>query len=575
MSEIPASFFFNFALYLLIPFIFALFFRRNKISPIIGYMLGGIVLSNFFDGLISKDIINGFAYFGIVFLMFTLGLEIQFDQMIALKRFIVFGGFLQVTVSLIAVAILSLVFGFTPIQALLIGIALASSSTSLVAKIIQDKGEEGSFYGELAMGILMFQDLAFIPFVIIFNSITSNTVSFGDVAVKVILDMLTSGVILWFAYYFGHKVAPIIFNRIAKTSRELLNLFIIMIIFAIAYISTLLHIPVLISMFVAGILVSQTLEHYHIFSQVRPLRDLLSVIFFIYIGTNIKIASVGFLLPRILLFAGAVMFAKAAVILIIFLFMRFHSKLAFYLSLYLFQIDEDAFILMSLALANRMFTQEEYLFVITTVMLSLLVTPFLLNNKERLYNGTKKLVHDRFPFLHAFVKHNIDRRDTPIDVLNIKDHVILCGYGRIGSYIGRAMMLSNIPFIAIDFNFQIVERAKKEGVNIIYGDPTDIDILDYAETEHAIALVTALPDRFSQETIILNARKLNRNLLIISRVHRSHDHKRMRDLGVRVVVQPEFEASLSIIRKLMLLKRVPKDEIVRKLQYFKLEQEGV
>jgi CPA2 family monovalent cation:H+ antiporter-2 len=112
-------------------------------------------------------------------------------------------------------------------------------------------------------------------------------------------------------------------------------------------------------------------------------------------------------------------------------------------------------------------------------------------------------------------------------------------------------------------------------VNIIYGDPTDIDILDYAEAEHAVAVVTALPDRFSQETIILNARKLNKNLLIIGRAHRKKDHKRMKDMGVKVVIQPEFEASLSIIKKLLLLKRVPKEDIIQKLHYFKLEQEGI
>ncbi|OGK62642.1 hypothetical protein A2334_03280 [Candidatus Roizmanbacteria bacterium RIFOXYB2_FULL_38_10] len=575
MSDIPSSFFFNFSLFLLIPFVFALLLKKNRISPIIGYMLGGIVLSNFFDGFISREIINNFAYFGIVFLMFTLGLEIQFDQMIALKKFIVLGGFLQIIISIVALCILSLFFGFSPLQSFLIGIALSSSSTALVAKIIQDRGEEGSFHGELAMGILMFQDLAFIPFVIIFTSITSNNVSLIEISWKILVDMITSGCILWFAYYFGNRIAPFVFNKIAKTSRELLNLFIILTIFVIAYISTLFHIPVLVSIFVAGILVSQTLEHYHIFSQVRPLRDLLSVIFFIFIGTNIKIGTVFFLLPQIILFGVLVMVVKGIVILMIFLFMRFHSKLAFYLSLFLFQIDEDAFILMSVAYANKVFTREEYLFVITAVMLSLLVTPFLINGKENAYRFIRALINQYIPFLHTYIKHRLDRNQSPIDTLEIKNHVILCGYGRIGSYVGRALMLSNIPFIAIDYNFRTVEKAKREGINIIYGDPTDMDILDYAETESAVAIVTALPDRFSQETIILNARKLNKSILIIGRVHRKKDHKRMKDMGVRIVVQPEFEASLSIIKKLLLLKRVPKEEIIEKLHYFKLEQEGI
>jgi len=575
MSDIPSSFFLNFSLYLLIPFVCALFFRKGRISPIIGYMFGGIVLSNFFDGLISRDIITNFSYFGIVLLMFTLGLEIQFDQMIALRKFIVWGGLLQIVFSIFTISMCSIFFGFTLIQSFLIGIALSSSSTSLVAKIIQDRGEEGSFHGELAMGILMFQDLAFIPFVIIFNSITVKTVSFTEITLRIFVDMLTSGIILWFAYYFGHRVAPYIFNKVARASRELLNLFIILTIFIIAYISTLLHVPVLISMFVAGILVSQTMEHYHIFSQVRPLRDLLSTIFFIYIGTNIKIGMIGFLLPKILTFTVLVMIAKALVILFIFLSMRFHSKLSLYLSLFLFQIDEDAFILMSVAYANKIFSQEEYLFIITAVMISLLCTPFLIGGKERIYRLIREFINKYMPPLHTYIKHHIDRDRSHIEALEIKNHVILCGYGRIGSYVGRALMLSDIPFIAIDYNFQTVEKAKREGINILYGDPTDMDILDYAEAENAVAIVTALPDRFSQETIVLNAKKLNRNILIISRAHRKKDQKRMKDLGVKVVIQPEFEASLSIIRKLLLLKRLPKDEIVKKLHYFKLEQEGI
>jgi CPA2 family monovalent cation:H+ antiporter-2 len=157
----------------------------------------------------------------------------------------------------------------------------------------------------------------------------------------------------------------------------------------------------------------------------------------------------------------------------------------------------------------------------------------------------------------------------------MKGHVILCGYGRIGSFVGRAMLLADIPFIAIDYNFQTVERARKLGVNVIYGDPTDRDMLDYAECEHALAIVVAVPDRFTQETIIANAKKLNKHIVIMSRVHRTVDQKKMKDLGVHVVVQPEFEASLSLIKKIMLLKRIPKEEIIQRVAHFKKEHEGL
>jgi len=575
MTDIPASFFFNFSVFLFVPFLLALILRKKKISSIVGYMLGGILLSNLFGNFLSTEVVNSFAYFGILLLILTVGLEIRFEQLLQLKKYIIWGGLAQILISIFFIIPLSQLFSFNIIQSVLIGIALSSSSTSLVAKIIQDRGEEGSFHGELAMGILMFQDIAFIPFMIIFTSMTARIVSFSEVAFRIVVDMLSSSFLLFFVYFFGKKLVPVLFNKIARVSRELLNLFIILFIFLIAYVSSLFHVPILISIFVAGILISQTSEYHHIFSQIRPFRDILAIIFFIYIGTTIQLSLIFSLLPNILLFSVIVLLIKALVILIIFIRMKLHTKLSLYLALYLFQIDEDAFILMTLAYKNGMFTHDQYLFIVSSVLLSLLITPYFIGNKEKIYFGLKNAIRKYLPFLSHFIQYRIDLADSPIDILNIKDHVVLCGYGRIGSYIGRALMLSNIPFIAIDYNFETVERAKRNGVQIIYGDPTDFDILDYAETEHAVAIVLALPDRYSQEAIVMIAKKLNKNITVFSRVHRNADQKRMRDLGADIIIQPEFEASMSIIKKLLLLKNVPKEDIIDKLHYFKLEQEGI
>jgi len=575
MGELPAELFFNAAMFLLVPLIVAYIFKKNKISPIVGYMLGGIILSNFFGKFTNHQSLDSFAYFGILLLMFTVGLETQFDRMLALKKYIFLGGILQLTLSAIFVSIVSIFFGFNFIQCLLIGIALSSSSTTIVAKIIQDKGEEGSFVGEMAMGILMFQDLAFIPFMVIFNSLTGQNHTLIQVVQKILIDILFAGGILFFAYYMGRRIAPYIFNKFALLSRELLNLFIILSIFLIAYFSTLLHISPFISIFVAGVIVAQTAEHYHIFSQIRPFRDILSIIFFIYIGMNINL---GVLFPSLLpmlFFACIVMVIKAFTIFFIFTSFRFHSKLSTYLSLYLFQIDEDAFILMSVAYANKIFTQEQYMFVISTVLISLLFTPTLISKKEKVYKAFWQCIASFLPFIHTYVTKRIDRDKSTIDSLDIKNHIILCGYGRIGSHVGRALLLAEIPFVAIDYNFATVEKAKSLGVNIIYGDPSDIDILDYAEAEAATAIVLALPDRFAQETIVMNAKKLNKDIVVMSRVHHIVDHKRMKNLGVHVVIQPEFEASLSLIKKIMMLKRINRDDIIKHIAYFKKEYEGI
>lgn len=571
MGEIPLTLVLDFLIFLALPFVFAMLFKKFKLPPLIGYTVGGLVFGNLVSTLPVQEAIKSFAYFGILFLLFTVGLETNFSRILSLKKIIVVAGTIQLIASIVFIFLVALLFKFPLLTSFLIGIALSSSSTTIVAKIIQDRGEESSFVGEVAMGILLFQDIAFIPFLIIFTSITFGETSITKVGGQIILSLVESGIIIFSLFYIGQKIIPYVFNRIARSSRELFNLFIIIFIFFVTALSLFLKIPTLIGIFIAGILLAQTMEHYHIFTEIRPMRDLMAVIFFIYIGTNIKIEGVIGALPKILLFTLLVILLKAIIILAIFLWLKFHSRTSFNLSLYLFQIDEDAFILMSTALANKIISPSEYLFVITSVLITLIITPILIKNKDGIYRGIREFTKKYVVFLENFITYRLDTNKSPIDELQIKNHVIICGYGRIGSYIGRSLMMANIPYIAIDYNLYIVEKAKKQGVNIIYGDPSDIDILDYAQVEEAIILIMALPERYTQEAIVLNAKKLNKDLYIISRVHREADQTRMKDLGVNIVVQPEFEASLSIIKKIYLWHKLDKIDILNKIKRLKIE----
>ena len=571
MGEIPLTSIFNFFLYLAIPFIFSFIARKLKMSSLIGYIVGGLLLGNLFPQLMTNEAIKSFAFFGIIMLLFTIGLETHFSRLLSLKKYIIIGGSLQLILSIILVFFLSLLFKFSLLESFLIGIALSSSSTTIVAKIIQDRGEESSFIGEITMGILIFQDIAFIPFLIIFTSITQKNLSPLTVSVDVLISLIKATAIIAVLFFLGQKIIPRIFNKIARTSREIFNLFIIVFIFFVVILSQILGIPILIGVFVAGVLLTGTIEHYHIFSEVRPLRDILGVIFFVYIGSSIKISLILANLPLILLFTFLVILIKGIILIGIFLGLKFHSKTSFNIAAYLFQIDEDAFILMSSALASGLITNEKYLFIITGVLITLIITPIFIKNKEKIYRSFRLFTKKHLPFLDNFIAYRIDSNQSPIDVLQIKNHVVICGYGRIGSYIGRSLMMANIPYIAIDYNLYTVEKAKKQGVNIIYGDPSDIDILDYAQVESAIILILAVPERYTQESIVLHAKKLNRDLYIISRVHKEHDQTRMKDLGVDLVIQPEFEASLSIIRRIYHWHKMDSIDIVNKIKRLKIE----
>src|SRR3990167_8089751 len=206
MGDIPLPLIFNFFLFLSVPFVFGYLARKLKISPLIGYIIGGLMLGNIFPELSQDVAIKNFAYFGIVLLLFTVGLETNFTRMLTLKKYIIVGGLLQLVLSIVAITMISLLFKFPPLISFLIGIALSSSSTTLVAKIIQDRGEEASFIGEIAMGILIFQDIAFIPFLIIFTSITSNLLSFWTVTGDIIVSLLQANVIIGVLFFLGRKI---------------------------------------------------------------------------------------------------------------------------------------------------------------------------------------------------------------------------------------------------------------------------------------------------------------------------------------------------------------------------------
>jgi len=571
MTEVPSQIFLNFLIFLSSTFFFALLARKIKVSPVVGYIVSGLFLGNFLQGIYSKEIINNFAYFGIILLLFAVGLEINFSRLLSLKKFIIIGGTLQIILSIFCITILSLLFRFSLLVSFLIGIAFSSSSTTLVAKIIQDKGEEGSFLGELTLGILMFQDIAFIPFLIIFASVTGKAESFFQIGPTILLSLLKSALIVTGLIYIGRKIIPPLFNYVARISRELLNFFIILFIFFVTYLSTIFQIPILIGVFIAGILVGQTVEHHHVFSQIRSTRDILAVLFFVFIGLNLKLAPIVNIIPSLFVFSTLISLLKGLIVLIIFLFLKFHSRTAFSLSTYLFQIDEDAFILMSQAYLNKVISSRDYSFIIGNTVITLILTPILIKNKDGIYLLIRKFTKKYLPFLENYIKYRLDQDSSPVDILDLKDHIVICGYGRVGRYVGRALMLANIPFIAVDYDFHIVEQARKEGVNIIYGDPTDIDILDYVQVDEARALISVVPGKFSQETIILNAKRLNPKIIIFNRVQQEGEQRRMKDLGVDVVIHPEFEASLSIIRKILLWKGLDKEEISRKIKRLKIE----
>lgn len=560
---------FNLIVFITLPFVGGLIAMKLRIPRMIGYILAGVALGALIQGR-TGEFLPIVANVGLILLLFTVGLEINIGNLRRFGRLIFYIGLLQIVITMAVFFGVTFLFGFTFVEALITSFAFSLSSTAVVSKIVQDEGEENSLIGGMTLGILILQDIVVIPFMIMMSSLGGESSAF-EVARDIVFSLGRAAIILGIIYVAAQRLVPYLFEKVARMSRELLNLLTILFIFIAVYVFSFLGLSPAIAAFVSGVLIGGTLEHYQIFSQIRPLRDIFTILFFVFLGATINITQIMPKLPQILLFVLFVMIVKFVVISGLFLYFRFHSKTAFTTGLLLSQVGEFAFIVLHHAQLEGIIVSHRYLFALTATLLTIAISPILVDRKDKLYNGFRTFLKKNAPAVERYIAYRVDREPPHINALEIKDHIIICGYGRVGSYIGRALTMAKIPFIAIDYNYQVVDKQRKSGVNIIYGDPTDIDILDFAQAEEAHKIISSVPDAFSQEMIILNAKRLNPKIKIYTRVSVEKNQKRMKDLGANVLIQPEFEAALSIVKKIFVGKNIPKKDIIGKIKRLKLE----
>ena len=570
MGELSLPVLSHIIIFLLFPFAGGYLATRFKLPPLVGYIIGGVLMGTFFKEAVSSEILSQFASVGIILLLFTVGLELNLTHLSRFKRFVFWGGLVQIGVTALIVFILSLGFRMSLIESFFIGASFALSSTAIVSKILGERGEDNSLIGDLTLGMLVFQDLVAIPLIIILGSFGPG-MGAGTIAQNMTIAIFRAGIILTLIYVVGGKLVPLLFEKAAKISREILNIATILFIFAVVYVFSFLGLSASLAAFVAGVLVAQTMQHHHIFSQIRPLRDLFAVLFFVSLGAQINIAAALPQLPQIILFSLLVTLVKLIVVLAIFIRFKFHSRTSFSVAMLMTSVGEFAFIMLSVGFGKGNVSQSTYLFALTSIVMTIIIAPILIGKRDVIYAKGKAFIKKYLPDVEHYLSYSVDSEPAHIDALDYKNHVVLCGYGRVGKYGGRTLTIAEIPFIAIDYNYYTVSESRKSDIPVLYRDSTDIDILDYAQVEYATCLISAVPNTLSQEMIILNAKRLNPDVTIFSRVNREDEQQRMKDLGAEVVVQPEFEASLAMVKKIYHAFNIPRDEILGKIKRLKIE----
>lgn len=544
--------------------------RKIKQSTIIGYLLIGIFLGSWLISYFkTASILSDLANIGVAFLMFTIGLELSFKRLYKVRDIVFWGGILEILgVTVFGTLILPL-FGFDFYSSLFMAAAFSLSSTAVVVKILSEKGELDTLHGEIMLGWLLIQDLAVLPMVVILPAIGKM----GDGTwSQLAFSIIKAAGFLALVILMGRKITPFLIDKVADLkSRELLLLAVVSICLFLALFSAALGLSIALGAFLAGIIISETSERHAIFSQIRPLRDIFSILFFISLGMFItpKFLIVNF--PQIVGLSLGVILLKFLVVLILSFYLGYHAKTAILVSFGLVQVGEFAFVLSSLGMNQGLIDSQIYSLILAVTILTLLLTPGLIFIAPKFYLWLRKITQTRFPqiYHHLFVKYDSFR---PHAVgLDLEDHVVICGHGRVGGWVARALRMLGIPFVVIDFDHQVITQLKEKDIPALYGDPADIDVLNYAQLDKAKVVVIAIPDEATQEIVVANCQTINPKIKIISRAHQEKDQSRLKALGVTSVIQPEFEAALSIIHRALHFFGVSQEEIANKIKRIKIE----
>lgn len=546
--------------------------KKLRQPAILGYVGAGIVVGNLFPGLLAQPLLALIADSGVTLLLFTLGVEFSFIRLHKILKTVAWAAILQILFCTFIFLLLSLILRLSFLPSLFLAAAASLSSTALVVKLLGERGELDTVPGEVATGWLVIQDLAVIPLMLLLPALV-NMAGKSDVTLLATLgttglSLIKSVAILTLVIFLGRFAVPRFLDQIAKIgSREIFVLTTVGLVFLAAVMAYIFGLSAALGAFIAGLLVAETSQNHAIFAEIRPLRDLFVVVFFVSLGMSLSIGVLFSQLPLLASLAFTVVLAKILLVYFLCRFLGYHRKTAFLVALYLSQMSEFGFIFARAGLSLGSLNQTQYSLLVALVLATILLNVPLVTQAHRLYYVLSRVLGRWWPKIFPVDGSLTAQREE----MAISDHIVICGYGRVGKYVGRALQMANIPFLVVDYNHYTVASLKEKGIPVVYGDPADKDVLDYAQVDLARMIIIAIPDRHTQEMIIANTQSLNRRIRIICRTHHEEDQRRLKSLGVHVLVQPEFEAALSIIERLLADFGATAEEISGKISRIKIE----
>ena len=527
---------------------------RLRIPSVVGFLVAGVILGpHGFQFIRNVHDVEILAEIGVILLMFTIGLEFSLRNLMALRSQVLGGGFLQVTLTIGLIALLSFFFfNYELNVALFDGFIVALSSTAIVIKLLMDRAEINTLHGRSSVGILIFQDLCVVPFMLLIPVLAGNGGGVERIAFTMLKAFMVVGIVLFAARW----AVPIILHEVVRTrSRELFVITIILLCIGTAFFTSKLGLSLALGAFLAGIIISESEYASQAISDILPFKESFTGLFFISVGMLMDIEFLTSNLDSVIAVVFAILILKSLIGMLSLYIVGQPLRVSMQAGLYISQIGEFSFVLALAGKASGLMTEGAYQTFLSASVITMIITPFIVIISPRV----SEYLISKLP-VKGFDRMK-RKRERDIYPLKKSGHVIIIGFGINGRNLARVLKESGIPYVVLEINANTVKKMKKKGEPIYYGDGTSSEILHKMGVSMAKMLVIAISDAAATRRIVQIARHENPGIHIIVRTRYIAEVDDLIKLGANEVIPEEFETSIEIFSRVLHHYHVPRNVI--------------
>ncbi len=511
--------------------------RRFRLPAMLAYLVVGIALGpHGVAALEGSHEVEAIAEFGVVFLMFSIGLEFSLQRLKTMRQLVFGFGFAQMAITAGAVTAITL-FGYEQgwRTGLVVGLAVAMSSTAIVAKMLSDRFELHSRSGRQTMGVLLFQDIAVVPCLILLPALAQSA---EDLPRSLTIALGQAIVVLGILVWVGQRWIRRLYDTVAhQRSEELFVLATLWLVVGLAYATGYAGLSLALGAFVGGMLISETIYRHQVEADIRPFRDILLGLFFVTVGMMLDLGFVFDNAHRLLLAVLLLVAGKGLVVFLLALSGKSPLDVALRTSAQLAQAGEFGLVLIGLGHELKLVSSDVFQMTLAAMLISMFIAPFLIERAARL---SGQMAHGNWAHKAKSI------HDIAVASFGTEDHVIVCGYGRTGASIAQFLAAEKIPFLALDVDPQQLKRVVPPGGKLVFGSADRTEVLLAAGLGRARALVVAYPDVHSAERVVRKVRESRPEIPIVVRVPDETGVVPLKAAGATEVIPEVLEGSLMI-----------------------------